>query len=283
MMIRKLWLLAAMAACGIGSAGGAPLASPAEASDGRTLWGSDQERCRELPPAASTRLGVIRQMLVAGKPHAAIAYLDAARVEAPQADLLRADGLRHTGRADEAGRLYRKLLGSCVAGYAYQGLGLSASQAGRKQEAVAHLQAASAALPVDASVRNDYGYALMMTGENDTALHEFLTAIELAPNQRRAAHNLLLLLSRSGDDAKAAVFAKNFGVSADELAGIRQLAREQLPGMTPPTLPLGMTDPLARDEPAAADTTQRNATGAHDETEKNLAGGMVAGSHDGQR
>src|SRR5688500_14326735 len=70
--------------------------------------------CKAMPPADSTRLGIIQQMLAEGRPHAAIAHLDAARIEAPQSDLLRADGLRQTGRGKEASALYQKLLSSCV-------------------------------------------------------------------------------------------------------------------------------------------------------------------------
>lgn len=193
------------------------------------LWSGDA--CRPIPAAENTKLGIIRQMLMAGKPHAAIAYLDAAHINAPQADLLRADALRQTGREEDAGQLYKKLLRSCMAGYAYQGLGLSASKAGRTKEAVTQLQAAAAALPIDALVRNNYGYALMAAGNDEAALHEFLTAIELAPDNRRAAHNLVLLLCRKGEDDKAKQFADQFGLSADEYAELKDMAHAPLPSM----------------------------------------------------
>lgn len=261
-------------AMSVGTASAAPQTATSATAE-KSLWSNEKNTCRELPPSASTRLGLIRQMLASGKPHAALAYLDAARLDAPQSQLLRADGLRQTGREGEADRIYRQLLKSCVAGYAYQGLGLSAGNAGQWREAATHLHAASAALPIDAAVRNDYGFALMQAGEHDAALHEFLTAIELAPNQRRPQHNMLLLLTRTGQDAKAAAFAEKVGVSAEELAGIRQMAAQVTPAAGAMT---GMTGPQA-----ATQDTSDNQTGANDEQDTSLAGGVVAGSAPGAR
>lgn len=252
-------------------------AADAPKPDDKSLWSNEKNACKELPASASTRLGLIRQMLAAGKPHAAIAYLDASRLDAPQAQLLRADGLRQTGREEEANRLYQQLVRSCVAGHAYQGLGLSAGTAGKWTEAATHLKAASAALPIDAAVRNDYGYALMQNGQHDAALHEFLTAIELAPNQRRPAHNLILLLSRTGQEAKAIAFAEKMGISGQELARIQQVALQQ--GMETDEAVTGMAGPST----AGPGDATGNETGANDEHETSLAGGVVAGRNDGTR
>jgi len=185
--------------------------------------------CSELSAQDSTRLGLIKQMLTNGKPHAAIAFLDAAKITDPQAELLRADGLRQTGREEEAAQIYQRLLGNCMAGYAYQGLGLIASKAGKVQEAVAHLRSASAALPTEHTIRNDYGYVLMVAGDNKAALHEFLTAVELAANYRQAAHNLILLLYRDGQDERAKTFASQFGISKEEMAHLQEMAKHPLP------------------------------------------------------
>ena len=183
--------------------------------------------CKDMSSEEATKIGLIRQMLDEGKPHAAIAHLDAARIFNPQADLLRADGLRQTGREMQAETIYKRLQSSCVAGYAYQGLGLIASQAGKLQEAISHLKTASAALPTEHTIRNDYGYALMMTGDSQPAVHEFLTAIELAAGYRQPAHNLILLLYRNGETDRAQAFASQFGIAADELGKLEKMA--QLP------------------------------------------------------
>jgi tetratricopeptide (TPR) repeat protein len=123
------------------------------------------------------------------------------------------------------------LLSSCVAGNAYQGLGLLATHEGNVREAILQLQAASEALPIDPNIRNDYGYALLLADENEGALHEFLTAIELAPGNRQAAHNLLLLLYRMGEADKAGQFAEQFGIGGADVERLKKQALQPLPDL----------------------------------------------------
>ncbi|EUJ09730.1 hypothetical protein Meth11DRAFT_0531 [Methylophilaceae bacterium 11] len=188
--------------------------------------GSTGKACAEISTEEATRLALIRQMLTEGKPHAAIAHLDAANIKNEHAELLRADALRQTGRALQAQTIYAQLVNSCVSGYAYRGLGLIASETGNQQEALRHLKAASNALPTEHTIRNDYGYVLMQSGESTAALHEFLTAVELAPDYRQAANNLVMLLYQQGDTAKAEAFAKQFGVASEAMQQLKKLAQE---------------------------------------------------------
>lgn len=192
----------------------------------RSVKSTTDKACVAMSSEEATRIGLIRQMLTEGKPHAAIAQLDAARIMNEQADLLRADGLRQTGRALQAKAIYEQLVNSCMSGYAYRGLGLIADQTGNMQEALRHLKAASSALPTEHTIRNDYGYVLMQSGDYEAALHEFLTAVELAPDYRQAAYNLIMLLYQQGDTAKAEVFAKKFGVLAEEMQQLKTLAQK---------------------------------------------------------
>jgi Flp pilus assembly protein TadD len=234
--MRKIYLIASIMVCSTSPAWSGPLAQlqgpPAGGQESRlAATESKPPSCEALAPADGTKLGIIRQMLAAGKPHAALAYLDAAHIDSPQSDLVRADGLRQTGRDASATELYRKLLDSCVAGNAYQGLGLIAGQEGDVIEAVDQLHSASVLLHIDPAIRNDYGYALLLAGEDEAALHEFLTAIELSPGNRQAAHNLLLLLYRTGENEKADKFAEQFGIDAAESARLKTQSQKALPGI----------------------------------------------------
>lgn len=179
--------------------------------------------CPDISPEETTRLALIQQMLNEGKPHAAIAYLDAAKIKNAQAELLRAHGLRQTGRALQAHVIYEHLVNTCVSGHAYRGLGLIASNGGNLQASLRYLQAASQTLPTEYTIRNDLGYVLMQSGQPEPALHEFLTALELAPDYRQAAHNLVLLLYQQGDTARAETFAKQFGIAAEELQHLKKM------------------------------------------------------------
>lgn len=181
--------------------------------------------CATLPSEQATKLGLIRQMLADGKPHAAIAHLDAANIKSEEAALLRANGLRQTGRLPQAQAIYQQLRTSCVSGYAYQGLGLLAQKEGHVQASLRDLETASRLLPTEHTIRNDYGYVLMQSGNYELALHEFLTAVELAPGYRQAANNLILLLYRHGENERAETVARQFGVSTEEMQTLRKMSQ----------------------------------------------------------
>jgi Flp pilus assembly protein TadD len=200
----------------------------AQASNKATASNSKINQCAAMTAEEATKLGLIRQILADGKPHAAIAHLDAAKIVNPQASLLRADGLRQTGREAQASGIYRELLSSCVAGHANQGLGLIAAKHGKISEAVSYLELASQALPTEPTIRNDHGYVLMLAGDNKAALHEFLTAVELAAGYQQAAHNLILLLYREGDKARAEVFANQLGISKEKQTQLEDMAKQPL-------------------------------------------------------
>ena len=199
------------------------------AADARSNAGPDNQvvdrACAEVPAEAAAKLGFIQQVLAEGKPHAALAHLDAARIKSEQAELLRANALRQTGRVGQAQVIYERLIESCGAGHAYRGLGLIASHAGDLPASLHYLETASRALPADHTIRNDYGYVLMQAGSYEQALHEFLTALELVPDYRQAANNLVLLLYRQEDSARAEAFAKQFGINASEMQQLQKLAQ----------------------------------------------------------
>jgi Flp pilus assembly protein TadD len=201
-----------------------PNATAAEMTAGRELQSPTDKPCADSTPEETAKLGLIQQMLTEGKPHAAIAHLDAAKIRNERAELLRAHGFRQTGRTQQAQIIYEQLVNSCVAGQAYRGLGLIASHTGNLKESLRYLKVASNALPTEYTIRNDYGYVLMQSGEIQPALHEFLTAVELAPDYKQAAHNLILLLYRQGDAAKAEAFAMQFGLVPEEMQQLKKLA-----------------------------------------------------------
>jgi Tfp pilus assembly protein PilF len=65
----------------------------------------------------------------------------------------------------------------------------------------------------------------MQSGNHELALHEFLTALELVPDYRQAANNLVLLLYRQGDPTKAEAFAKQFGMVAEEMQQLKKMTQ----------------------------------------------------------
>lgn len=187
--------------------------------------------CRPTDPGATTRLAMIRKLLDSDHPYAALAQLEAAGSTGPAADQLRADILRRLGKGGEARPLYQGLTATCLAGAGYHGLGLLAGQERRLGESLDYLRRARLALPADARVRSDLGYALLLAGDLAAARDEFMTAQDLAPEDRKAALNLVLLHYRQGDTAAAEALGKGYQAGTDELAALREeaarLAAEQ--------------------------------------------------------
>lgn len=180
--------------------------------------------CAKLDASAEVQLGLVRQMLEQDRAYAGLAHLaalDAAVQASPQARYLNAELLRHTGRAEEAERHYRDLLGGCLAGYGHHGLGLLSAQQDMTR-AVGELREAARLLPTDARVRNDYGYALLSTQDGAGARREFMTAIELGDYKQRASLNLLLLMLYEGDERGAEIMRRRLELPD---AGLEQLRR----------------------------------------------------------
>lgn len=173
--------------------------------------------CDQLDDALSTRLSLARQALNSGKGYAALAYLDTLRSNTPEAQLLRADAERRIGRLDEAERIYQQLLKSCLAGYAYHGLGLIESARGHMSAALAFLEQAQALLPLNAPLRNDLGYLYMQMGNFPAARFAFMTAIELDPSDRRPLNNLVMTYARMGDLVAARRLAAQSGMTDKDL------------------------------------------------------------------
>lgn len=226
-------------------------ALPSGATDGSTA-GAGACSSNQLNPTDNTRLAGIDQLLREGKPYAALAQLDALvaqGIRAPHVDLARADALRRIDRFEQAEALYRGQLTGCLQGRAWHGLGLLQAQRGQQADSLVSLEQARGQQPTDARVRNDLGYALLLSERFDDARFEFLTVLELAPGDARAARNLVLLTLREGRPDKARELAASLGLDA---AAFERLTLQATPSPARPTRPVAPTAP----EPSASNAAQ---------------------------
>ena len=191
------------------------------------------QSCGE-PQNADTamRLDVIRKIMEQGRLYAALAHLDDLDTQALQARYLRADILRQSDRSIEAGPIYESLLETCLVGEAHHGLGLIAGREGQLKTAARELSQAARLLPINPSVRNDYGYILLLNGDMAAAKREFLTALELDEEARLAETNLVILLYMQDEQQKAEAFARRVNMDNKTLADLQQQAA-QLAGASP--------------------------------------------------
>ncbi len=182
--------------------------------------------CPKLDAAVDVQLGLVRQMLDQDRAYAGLAHLaalDPAVQASPQARYLQAELLRQTGRAQEAKRDYEGLLASCIAGYGHHGLGLLAADQDLPR-AIVELREAARYSPTDPRVRNDLGYALLLSHDAPAARREFMTAVELGDYKQRAALNLVLLMLYAGDDRGAESLGRQLKLSEGELERLRRRA-----------------------------------------------------------
>lgn len=194
----------------------------------------DQSVDSELPAdTPESRLQVhmdlIRRMLDQNQYYAALAHVQGQVQESGATDelrLLEAEARRKLGQTAQAQALYRQLLKSPQhVPAAYHGLGLTNVSSDPKL-AIWQLQQAVQRRPADAEMRNDLGYALMLSGRYAEAMPELSTAVELEAGRRdRARNNLVLLMLVRGDEAAVNRLAQQSGMSADTLAGLRRQAQ----------------------------------------------------------
>lgn len=177
-------------------------------------------------PDISVQLDVSQKLMSEGRLHAALAHLDDIDEPSLKGMHLRAESLRKLGRYKEAEPLYSQLVNTCMSGEGHHGLGLIAGMKGNLENALVSLKHAASLLPLDARIRNDYGYALLLDKKYVLAEREFLTAFELDEASSLAQSNLVLLLYLKGDKRKAEAYAGRMNMDRKTLVKIEKQAKE---------------------------------------------------------
>ena len=182
----------------------------ARASQSRGLCGE------EIAPALGLKLAMAQQQQQQGRLYAALAGLNTLDSDSPTYRLVRADLLRRLGQYEQARGLYQQLQSTCLAGRALYGLGLIAAWQGQVADALRQLDQAVKLAPTQADLRNDYGFLLLMSGQDQAARSQLMTALELDGKHTTAARNLWFLLLKEGDQPAADALARRFNWSAAE-------------------------------------------------------------------
>ena len=182
---------------------------------------------------------LIRGMIDSGQYYAAIAHVQAQVQQGgttPQLQLFEAEARRRLGQTTEAQAIYRELLKSReYQAEAYYGLGLISAKTDLKT-GVWQLQQAVQRRPADPDMRNDLGYALMLSRRYPEAMNELSTAVELEAGRTdsKARNNLVLLMLVTGDEPSVQRVVRETGMSPETLSGLRQRARSLTAPVTTP-------------------------------------------------
>ncbi len=184
---------------------------------------SDLAGCDGNGASAHLDVALIRKLMEEERYHAAMAQIDALPKETSYTRYVRARIL-HKLAMPEAETQYRELFGSCMDGYARHGLGLLMAETGNMEQAVEYLGAARQQFPLDAVIRNDYGYALLLSGDPDAAYFEFITALEMESSALQPRYNALVVLLLLEREIQAQRFAERMNISDQYIVRARQEA-----------------------------------------------------------
>ncbi|AZF19413.1 tetratricopeptide repeat protein [Pseudomonas sp. R3-52-08] len=188
------------------------------ATNGQTPWGAltAPGSCPKPGAEHELSLSLADEMANDGKLHASLANLQSLPASLPQVRLRQAKAYRLLGR-NEAGPLYRSLLGTCMAAEGEHGLGQLASAKGDNAQAMAHLQRAARLAPTDEKIRNDLGVVYLNQLRLDDARFEFMTAMELKQSDPLAAINLVTLLIYQDNWKQAAQVVSQMGLGPEQV------------------------------------------------------------------
>ncbi|MDV5168685.1 hypothetical protein [Photobacterium rosenbergii] len=154
-------------------------------------------------------MSMIQQQIMGRHFYSALAELERLPLS-PDTRLLKADSYRHLGKWHQAEPLYKQLVGTCLAGRAYHGLGLVSAYQGDTDSAMDWLEQAVSAAPVSADIRNDFGFLLLVMGQDDRAYDQLFTALELEPEHPNAGKNLWFLLLKNEQHRQAETLASRY-------------------------------------------------------------------------
>ncbi|MCK9507218.1 MAG: pilus assembly protein [Pigmentiphaga sp.] len=195
--------------------------------------------------------GLIREMQGKGLYFASLAHLDAYVQRFGRSDeveLMRADAYRHTQQFEASAKIYRSLLTSQVAAFAWQGLGLIAAAGNHYAQASTHFAEAVRRNPTDAAMVADYGFSLLKQGRVDEARVPVVQAAELAPGSTKIVGNLAIYLYLKSNAAAAEAVMDKAAFSDESRRAIRQLAQQIARAQTSvePAPALALVRPAAR-------------------------------------
>lgn len=180
-------------------------------------------RCGDaITPSEGLVLDLAYEHYNDGRARSALAHLESVKATAPDFRLLQADALSATGQVHEADKVYEALLHSCLSASAYHGLALNAVKRSDFDDVDRYMGMARQLDPVNADIRNDNGYRLMLNGNYAQAEHEFHTALEINQQQSESAHNLILLYLLTNRASEAEQIAQQYQVDSNVVQTLNQ-------------------------------------------------------------
>lgn len=177
-----------------------------------------------LQPEHQLQLDAVDAKMSRSQPYAALARLESEGLATEQHWIRRGQLLASTNQVAEAQEIFQALATQCDSAEGHHGLGLVYLKQGKLNEGTQALRKARELAPSSSNIRNDYGYALLLTGGYYDAIFELRTAFELANGQGAVRQNLAAGYFITDDRSGLAMLTHKYDLSKDELTYAEKLA-----------------------------------------------------------
>ncbi len=177
-----------------------------------------------IQPEEKVHLDLVDRLAESGKPYAALAQLEGQPLTTPDHWVRKGRLLASTQQLRASEQLFRSLAQQCDTAEAHHGLGMVLLKTWRTEAGLAELRIARADSPSSGNIRNDYGYALLLSGEYEHAAYELRTALELMDGKGPVRQNLAAAYLLTNNDQGLKVLTERYGFGVDEIAHAQRLA-----------------------------------------------------------
>jgi len=177
-----------------------------------------------LQPEHQLQLDAVDAQMSRSQPYAALAKLESEGLATEQHWVRRGQLLASTSQVAEAQEVFQALATQCDSAMGHHGLGLVYLKLGKLNEGTRELRKARELAPSSSDIRNDYGYALLLTGGYYDAVFELRTAFELANGEGAVRQNLAAGYFITNDRSGIAMLRQKYNLSNDEIAHAEKLA-----------------------------------------------------------
>jgi len=180
----------------------------------------------KVDPEHKVELEMVDTLMARGRNYAALAQLQGSLQRNQEYWHRYGQLLAKTGDLSRANLVFENLKEECDNGEAYHGLGMVALKKGDIDVALTRFEDALNRLPASASIRNDYGYALMLAGSYEAAQRHLRTALELENGNGKARQNLAVTYLLNSNQAGLDFLKTEYHFKDDELVHAEKLAAQ---------------------------------------------------------
>lgn len=205
---------------------------PADNRDAAVAQGNLPIVCsNNVTPEQRVELDAIDDLMAQSENYAALARLETVPFSTQQHWLRWAELMAKVEQTDKAEDAFEQIVAACGSAEAYHGLGVVYLKANRVQQGLESLQQAKTLNPASATIRNDFGIALLRTGLYGQAAFELRTAYELSGKQQNVGRSMVAAYYLHGGDQILSRLQRETGLSDQVIEAGVEFSRQFAKGL----------------------------------------------------